>query len=186
MISLLFLGAAGVFTYDGLNRHQDLYGGHSEPAKSIASSEAAPLSSDDLIVQQGTAPEKRTNQANQLDLNNETHKLYMTTDSGSTWSFVPLKPEWMRSGSYLLTSGEIPLGYWMDKTYNIAPDFSWFIYSDNEKSCLLIFPRSREDMAKSSSQRMLRGFVIARRSFSLMAAVYWFILMLHQRYLRKD
>lgn len=25
MISLLFLGAAGVFTYDGLNRHQDLY-----------------------------------------------------------------------------------------------------------------------------------------------------------------
>lgn len=88
MISLLFLGAAGVFTYDGLNRHQNLYGGHSEPAKSIASSEAAPLSSDDLIVQQGTAPEKRTNQANQLDLNNETHELYMTTDSGSTWSYL--------------------------------------------------------------------------------------------------
>lgn len=139
MISLLFLGAAGVFTYDGLNRHQDLYGGHSEPAKSTVSSEAAPLSSDDLIVQQGTAPEKRRNQANQLDLNNETYELYMTTDSGSTWSFVPLKPEWMRSGSYLLTSGEIPLGYWMDKTYNIAPDFSWFIYSDNEKELSFLF-----------------------------------------------
>ncbi|MFR3684424.1 MAG: WD40/YVTN/BNR-like repeat-containing protein, partial [Enterococcus sp.] len=65
--------------------------------------------------------------------------LYMTTDSGSAWSFVPLKPEWMRSGSYLLTSGEIPLGYWMDKTYNIAPDFSWFIYSDNEKELSFLF-----------------------------------------------
>lgn len=121
MISVVFFSAAGVFAYDGMNRHQNLYGGTTEPepSHSITSSEA-PLSSDDLLTQQGKAPSQSVNQTNKLELNTETHELYMTTDSGTSWSFVPLKPEWLRSGSYLLTSGEIPMGYWMDKTYDVS------------------------------------------------------------------
>lgn len=138
-IGLIFLGAVGVFAYDGLTRHQRLYGDTSEPIQPTASSEAAPLTSDDLLTQQGTAPTKKVNQTNHLDLNEQTRELYLTTDGGTTWSFVPLKPEWLRSGSYLLTSGEIPMGYWMDKTYDISKDFSWFIYSENEKDLFFLF-----------------------------------------------
>ncbi|MGM0165161.1 hypothetical protein IGI39_000102 [Enterococcus sp. AZ135] len=139
MISLVFLGGAGVFAYDGLIRRQTLYGGTSESSPSTTSSEAASLTSDELLTQQGEAPTKKVNQTNQLDLNGQTNELYLTTDSGTTWSFVPLKPEWLRSGSYLLTSGEIPMGYWMDKSYDVSKEFSWFIYSENEKELFFLF-----------------------------------------------
>lgn len=142
IISMVFFSAAGVFAYDGMTRHQNLYGGiaESEPSYSTTSSEV-PLSSDDLLTQQGEAPSQPANQTNKLELNAETNELYMTTDSGTSWSFVPLKAEWLRSGSYLLTSGEIPMGYWMDKTYDVSQDFSWFIYSENEKDLNFLFSK---------------------------------------------
>lgn len=96
------------------------------------------MTSDELLTQQGKAPTKKVNQTNQLDLNGQTNELYLTTDSGTTWSFVPLKPKWLRSGSYLLTSGEIPMGYWMDKSYDVSKEFSWFIYSENEKELFFL------------------------------------------------
>lgn len=127
LLLCLVLGLAGIFA----NRHQN---NSSEDTVSTISSSEAPRSSTGLLMQQGTPPNKQVNQANYLDFNNETNELYMTTDSGTSWSFVPLKAEWLRSGSYLLTSGEIPMGYWMDKTYDVSQDFSWFIYSQNEKA----------------------------------------------------
>ena len=139
LISLVFAGAVGVFVYDGMTRQQNLYDGNSEPAHSTPSSEAAPLTSDELLAQQGAAPDMKANQTNQLDLNQQTQELYLTTNGGTNWSFVPLKPEWLRSGSYLLTSGEIPMGYWMDKTYSISKEFSWFIYSENQKELFFLF-----------------------------------------------
>lgn len=125
LLLCLVLGLAGIFA----NRHQN---NSSVDTVSTTSSSEASRSSAGLLMQQGTAPNKQVNQANQLDLNNETHELYMTTDGGGTWSFVPLKPEWMRTGSYLLTTGEIPMGFWMDKTYDVSQDFSWFIYSEDD------------------------------------------------------
>lgn len=127
---LIFLGIIGTITQS--RRYRQQVPSNVLPETSTVSREI-PLSSDNLLTQQGTAPNRRTNQTNQLDLNNETHELYMTTDGGSSWSFVPLKPEWIRTGSYVLTSGEIPMGYWMDKSYTISADFSWFIYSENDK-----------------------------------------------------
>ncbi|MGG5370612.1 WD40/YVTN/BNR-like repeat-containing protein [Enterococcus sp. AZ196] len=137
IISFIFVSGAGVFTYYGVTRYQNLYS--AEPSRSTASSAAAPLTSNELLTQQGTAPTKKVNQMNQLDLNEQTRELYLTTNGGTDWSFVPLKPEWLRTGSYLLTSGEIPLGYWMDKTYDVSKAFSWFIYSENEKELFFLF-----------------------------------------------
>ena len=81
-----------MFAYDGMTRHQMLYGGTDESRHSTVtnSSEAAPLTSEDLLTQQGAAPTKKTSQTNQLDLNEQTQELYLTTDGGSAWSFVPL------------------------------------------------------------------------------------------------
>lgn len=159
LISLVFLGAAGVFGYEGLTRHRMLYGESERPSTYSTASSEAPRSSAGLLTQQGKAPNKQVNQANQLELNNETHELYMTTDSGAAWTFVPLKPEWLRAGSYLLTTGEIPMGYWMDKTYTVSKDFSWFIYSENEKD--LFFLASKDNgktwqkaLVSENAQRM--------------------------------
>lgn len=89
------------------------------------------LDSQQLLKQKGEAPKEQVSEATSLDWNRETDELYMTTDSGNNWQFVPLKPEWLRAGSYLLTSGEIPEGYWMEKSYALASAFSWFIYAPN-------------------------------------------------------
>lgn len=44
-----------------MTRHQMLYGGTDEPRRSTvtSSSEAAPLTSEDLLTQQGAAPTKK-------------------------------------------------------------------------------------------------------------------------------
>ena len=65
------------------------------------------------------------------------HSLYMTTDSGANWVFVPIDSQWLRFGEYTLTTGLIPEGYWMDNTYDISADFSWFIYSSGDDVRLL-------------------------------------------------
>lgn len=84
---------------------------------------------DGLVCQKGGPPTHAIDETNHLLL--EENELYMTTDSGATWKFVPIKADWLRAGDYTLTSGTIPLGFWMDKTYDIGPDFSWFIYSSD-------------------------------------------------------
>lgn len=61
----------------------------------------------------------------------------MTTDSGANWVFVPIDSQWLRFGEYTLTTGLIPEGYWMDNTYDISADFSWFIYSSGDDVRLL-------------------------------------------------
>lgn len=71
---------------------------------------------------------------NELHWDSQIDALFLTTNSGEDWTYVPIEPEWLRSGSYLLTSGEIPEGYWMDKSYGISPEFSWFIYSHDENN----------------------------------------------------
>ena len=78
-----------------------------------------------------------TQKINDLKLDTETHSLYMTTDSGANWVFVPIDSQWLRFGEYTLTTGLIPEGYWMDNTYDISADFSWFIYSSGDDVRLL-------------------------------------------------
>ncbi|WP_288227802.1 oxidoreductase [uncultured Enterococcus sp.] len=58
-----------------------------------------------------------------------------------------------------MTTGEIPMGYWMDKTYTVSKDFSWFIYSENEKD--LFFLASKDNgktwqkaLVSENAQRM--------------------------------
>ncbi|MBF8808137.1 MAG: hypothetical protein IC227_07245 [Enterococcus lacertideformus] len=75
-----------------------------------------------------------TNQTNDLKLDPATKSLYMTTTQGKNWQFVPVGIDWIRWGNYTLTTGAVPIGYWMDKTFDISPDFTWFIYSPDEKN----------------------------------------------------
>lgn len=134
MLGLLLAALAGVAYYEGTTVYQNLYGHRSgEETTYETSSTAAIVNAEGLLEQQGQAPDRQVGQTNQLELMTGSDELYLTTDNGLNWSFVPLKPEWLRFGSYLLTSGEIPYGYWMDNTYNISPEFSWFIYSQNQE-----------------------------------------------------
>ncbi|HCM86399.1 MULTISPECIES: WD40/YVTN/BNR-like repeat-containing protein [Enterococcus] len=165
IICLFFAGVAGTIAQSRRNQHHLLDGDSPGRTVSTSSSETM-LSSDDLLIQQGTAPNRQINQVNQLDFNNETHELYMTTDGGGSWSFVPLKPEWMRTGRYLLTSGEIPMGYWMDKTYNVSPDFSWFIYSEDDvKLYFLASHDNGKTWQKSLVSENVRGIRYRKAQF---------------------
>ncbi len=103
-----------------------------------SSSETTQKNTDGLIKQTGTAPTYQTEIVNDLYLDQETNELYMTTDSGKNWSFIPIKSDWLRSGDYTLTSGEVPVGYWMDKTYEVSADFSWFIFSSDDEAFYLL------------------------------------------------
>ncbi len=94
-------------------------------------SEAAPRAPEngELVVQQGSTPTQTAKQSNALFLDQTTSELFMTTDAGLSWTFVPIPLSGLRFGSYLLTSGEPPLGYWLDQSFGITADFSWFIFS---------------------------------------------------------
>ncbi|MBO1307737.1 hypothetical protein JZO70_16300 [Enterococcus sp. 669A] len=133
LAGLLFVAMAGISYYEVTSYYQTFYGTDAvETTYSFSSQEV--LDAGGLLTQQGPTPDYQISQTNQLELVTDSDELYMTTDNGTNWSFIPLKPEWLRFGSYLLTSGEIPMGYWMDKTYDISPDFSWFIYSQNAEA----------------------------------------------------
>lgn len=105
---------------------EDISGNDWEQADSVGGNSSV------ASAKQGTAPDYQVSEQMKLEWNQQTDELYMTTDSGQNWQFVPLKPAWLRAGNYMLTSGEIPQGYWMDKSYSLAPDFSWFIFSPDE------------------------------------------------------
>lgn len=62
------------------------------------------------------------------------HDLYFqTTNYGKDWMEVPVSVSDTRRGIYGLSSGQIPIGYFMDYTYDISPDFSWYLYSPEPK-----------------------------------------------------
>ncbi|MFC4772401.1 WD40/YVTN/BNR-like repeat-containing protein [Enterococcus hermanniensis] len=144
LLAVVFVSASGVFIHDdGLKRHRNLYGTTNQNTSTTTSTSQQTTTSAHLLEQHGTAPTTKTDQTSQLKLNQQTNELYMTTDSGSSWRFIPLKPDWLRTGSYTLTAGEIPIGYWMDKSYEVSAEFSWFIYSDDDKN--LYFLTSKDD-----------------------------------------
>lgn len=125
-----------------------------------------PENRDGLICQKGVTPTHVTDETNHLLL--EENELYMTANSGATWQFVPIKADWLRAGDYTLTSGIIPLGFWMDKTYDIGPDFSWFIYSPdpaNQSVYLLTSPDEGQTWQKSLIQNPLGPVRYRKASF---------------------
>lgn len=83
-----------------------------------------------LLPQQGVTPNYPAQQTNDLYWSQESNELFMTTNQGLAWQFVPITPEALRFGSYLLTSGSLPTWEWMDKSFQISSDFSWFIFSN--------------------------------------------------------
>lgn len=97
-----------------------------------------------LLKQQGATPNKVAQKENELYVAN-THELFQTTDRGQHWQFVPLKAEWLRGGSYTLTSGEIPFGYWMDYTYQVGKDFSWYLYTTGSGEYLDLYMLTSSD-----------------------------------------
>lgn len=143
---ILLLGMTGVYHYAF---HEPTAGEFTTPSTSHmhgASMMQKPSHHDSnqtsagLVEQQGKTPDMTVSQTTKLYLDSS-DELYMTTDSGKNWSFVPLKPDWLRSGDYTLTSGTIPVGYWMDKSYDLSKDFSWFIYSQDEKHLYLLISK---------------------------------------------
>lgn len=46
--------------------------------------------------------------------------------------------DWLRFGDYTLISGIVAKGEWMDKTFDVSPTFSWFIYSPDQKNVYLL------------------------------------------------
>ncbi|WP_241161958.1 MULTISPECIES: glycosyl hydrolase [unclassified Enterococcus] len=105
---------------------------------STSSATAERTTSEGLLADPKQTVQFTTQQVNDLQLDKTAQNLYMTTDSGKTWTFVPIASDWLRFGDYTLTSGTVPEGFWMDKTYDVSADFSWFIYSsDNENIWLL-------------------------------------------------
>ena len=159
LLAIVFISAVGVFIHDGLNHHRNLNDTSSPISSNTSSSTQQTTNQSDLLEQQGKAPTTKTDQTNQLKLNQQTNELYMTTDSGNSWIFVPLKPDWLRTGSYTLTSGEIPIGYWMDKSYNISADFSWFIYSDDDQNLYFLTSKNNgktwdKALISNSAQRI--------------------------------
>lgn len=88
--------------------------------------------------QEHVSPVHKTGKVNDLYLNPESNELFMTTDSGVTWHYVPIQSDWLRGGDYTLTSGTVPMGYWMDKSFDISPDFSWFLFSPDNSTVYLL------------------------------------------------
>lgn len=93
----------------------------------------SPVILDGLATQQGSAPLNKTSEANSLFLQ-ANGDLFVTTDHGENWQYLPLAYSWLRFGSYRLTAGNVVEGQYMDKTYEISPEFSWFLYSPDADS----------------------------------------------------
>lgn len=164
MMALLLAAMVGVSYYVGTAFYQNLYG-HSSAEETTYESSSAPIANaEGLLEQQGQAPTDPANQTNQLKLVTESDELYLTTENGNSWSFVPLKPEWLRFGSYLLTSGEIPYGYWMDHSYNVSPDFSWFIYSQDQEDIEFLSSRDNGQTWQKSSVSSRAAWVRYRKA----------------------
>lgn len=121
----------------------------------LKTEEAEDSQTTGLLKQQGVAPDKIASQKNELYLDVKTHQLFQTTDQGAHWQFVPLKADWLRGGSYLLTSGEIPFGYFMEDTYQIGKDFSWYLYTTESADYLNLHLLISSDNGNSWQKRQV-------------------------------
>ncbi|WP_086350553.1 WD40/YVTN/BNR-like repeat-containing protein [Candidatus Enterococcus clewellii] len=108
-----------------------------EQQETASSSEPDRVNEEQLLRQPAGFPKHQAEKENSLYIDQAADELYMTTDKGTTWRFVPIKPDWLRGGDYTLTTGEVPYGYWMDDTYEIDPNFSWFLYPSDDGVHLL-------------------------------------------------
>ena len=93
---------------------------------------------DGLLKPVQTSVNLTTEQTNDVKIDPETQALYLTRNQGKDWHFVPIAVDWLRFGDYTLTSGIVAKGEWMDKTFDVSPTFSWFIYSPDQKKRLPI------------------------------------------------
>ncbi|HHJ5064706.1 TPA: glycoside hydrolase [Enterococcus hirae] len=93
---------------------------------------------DGLLKPVQTSVNLTTEQTNDVKIDPETQALYLTTNQGKDWHFVPIAVDWLRFGDYTLTSGLVAKGEWMDKTFDVSPTFSWFIYSPDQKNVYLL------------------------------------------------
>lgn len=100
-----------------------------------------PEVNDTVVTQIGDTPTDHIKEPNYLRLQGK--ELYMTTDSGTTWQFVPIKPEWLQE-QQLLTRNLPQKNDWLEQTYNIESEFSWFIFSPNSESQSLYQLSSRD------------------------------------------
>ncbi|TVT00744.1 oxidoreductase [Enterococcus durans] len=132
----MLLGLGGAFFYASGG---PISGIHGSTIAKVAVTHSSERSDDgDLLKDPKKEVQLVASQTNDLKIDQETKKLYMTTDQGKQWRFVPLALDWVRFGDYTLTSGTIPVGYWMDKTFDLSPDFSWFLYSPDQQDVYML------------------------------------------------
>lgn len=133
---LLLLGLGGAFFYASGGPISGIHG--STIAKGAVTHSSERSDDGNLLKDPKKEVQLVASQTNDLKIDQETKKLYMTTDQGKQWRFVPLELDWVRFGDYTLTSGTIPVGYWMDKTFDLSPDFSWFLYSPDQQDVYML------------------------------------------------
>lgn len=105
---------------------------YSQPEPTLTSTDTSDLieavEEGGLISQIGATPSQPGGNVFELSISQE-NELFQTINAGNSWQFVPIKVDWLRAGHYTTTDGEPPIGYWLDKTFQVAEDFSWYIYS---------------------------------------------------------
>ncbi|ALS02739.1 hypothetical protein ATZ33_15545 [Enterococcus silesiacus] len=125
-----------------------------------------PSKETEVTEQTHDTPVHQTEKVNDLYLKPESNELFMTTDSGTTWHHVPLELDWLRGGDYTLTTGTVPVGYWMDKSFDISPDFSWFIFSpDNVAAYMLTSNDNGNSWQKNRIDDHLDNFRYRKATF---------------------
>ncbi len=97
-------------------------------------------SDDDLMIKEGeiltgdsNAPINKQSDVQMAYFYDATKDRYFqTTNYGDSWQEVPISAAATHRGDYTLTTGSIPVDYFMDHTYDISPEFSWYLYSPKE------------------------------------------------------
>lgn len=152
-VGLLLLGFGSGYLYISGGTNNDMARPMTETHKPVSNLTQL-TNSEGLLNDPKKTVTLTTSQTNDLVIEPNSQLLYLTTNAGKDWQFVPLKQEWIRFGDYTLTTGAIANGDWMDKTYDISADFSWFIYSpDKENSYFL----SSSDNGKTWQKSKISG-----------------------------
>lgn len=129
-------GVIGSFSY--LNR--PIAYSESDSSEEIVEPIDPPLADNQGLISQTEATPTDKADSFHLQMVGNNNELFMTTNSGAQWQFVPIKGEWLRAGDYTLTTGTVPWGQWMEKTFELSPDFSWFLYSPDDVSASVEAP----------------------------------------------
>ena len=99
---LLLLGLGRAFFYAS---EGPISGIHGSTIAKVAVTHSSERSDDgNLLKDPKKEVQLAASQTNDLKIDQETKKLYMTTDQGKQWRFVPLGFDWVRFGEYTLTS----------------------------------------------------------------------------------